>query len=84
MKKIVLTGAQLRAARAILGWTAQQLADVSGVGIATIRRTETADGPVKMINATAAAIVRALEQAGVDLIEPNGGGEGVRLQAPSE
>ena len=84
MKKIAMTGAQLRAARALLGWTAQQLADASGVGVATIRRTETVDGEVKMIAANVAAIARSLEAAGVDLIDPNGGGAGVRLKAPTQ
>jgi transcriptional regulator with XRE-family HTH domain len=82
MKKIIMTGAQLRAARALLGWTAQQLADASGVGVATIRRTEGADGTVRMITANVAAIERALEAAGVELIKPNGGGVGVRLREP--
>jgi len=83
MKKIALTGGQLRAARALLGWTAQQLADAAGVGVATIRRTETVEGPVKMIGATTAAIARALDDAGIELIEPNGGGAGVRHKDPA-
>ncbi len=75
-----MTGAQLRAARALLGWTAQQLADASNVGVATIRRAEVEDGPVRMIPANVAAIVRALDEAGVIYIEANGGGPGVRLK----
>jgi transcriptional regulator with XRE-family HTH domain len=74
-----LTGSQLRAARALLGWSAQDLADRSKVGVSTIRRTEVDDGPVRMIQATTDAIIRALEAGGVQLIAENGGGAGVRL-----
>ncbi|MEJ0047393.1 MAG: transcriptional regulator [Rhodospirillales bacterium] len=78
-----MTGAQLRAARALLGWTAQQLADASAVSLATIRRAEIDGGAVRMIAANAAAIVRALDAAGVEFIDPNGSGPGVRLKHPT-
>lgn len=76
-----LTGRQMRAARALLGWSAQELADKSKVGVTTIRRTEVVDGPVRMIAGNVDAILRAFDAAGVALIEPNGGGDGVRMKA---
>ena len=73
-----LTGAQLRAARALLGLSAQKLADLSGLGLATISRAEQLDGVVTMISANAERVVRALENAGVEFLGENGGGPGVR------
>ena len=51
----------------------------SGVSLATIHRAESADGQTAMTLANASAIRRALENAGVELIEENGGGPGARL-----
>jgi transcriptional regulator with XRE-family HTH domain len=77
-----LTGRQLRAGRGLLGWTAQDLADASGVGVATIRRAEAGDGQVRMIPANTAALIRTMAEKGVDFIEENGGGAGVRMKVP--
>ena len=77
-----LTGRQIRAGRGLLGWTAQELARASRVGVATIRRAETEDGPVRMIAANADALVRTLALHGVELLPENGGGAGVRMKAP--
>lgn len=76
-----MTGRQMRAARALLGWSALQLAEASKVGVATIRRVEPTNGPVGMIPSTVAAVQRALEAAGVQFIAENGGGAGVRMKA---
>jgi transcriptional regulator with XRE-family HTH domain len=78
MKDIL--GAQMRAARALLGWAAADLVRASGVSLATIHRAESADGKTAMTFANASAIRRALENAGVELIEENGGGPGARLK----
>jgi hypothetical protein len=75
-----LTSAQIRAARALLRWRAQDLARVSAVGVATIRRAELVDGETSMTAANDAAIRRTLEDAGVEFIDENGGGPGVRLR----
>ncbi len=83
MQNIVMTAGQLRAARALLRWTADQLAQASGVSVVTIRRSEPADGPVRMIPANAAALRRTLEAAGVEFIAENGGGAGVRMKTPA-
>ena len=80
----MLTGAQLRAARALVRLSAEDLAARSGVGVATIWRAEALDGPVKMISANRAAVASALEDAGVVFIAANGGGPGVRLAAATD
>ena len=61
-----MTAGQLRAARALLRWTADQLAQASGVSVVTIRRSEPNEGPVRMIPANADALRRTLEAAGID------------------
>jgi transcriptional regulator with XRE-family HTH domain len=75
-----ITGAQIRAARALIRWRAEDLAKASGVGVATVRRAELLDGPVTMTGPNAAAVQRALEAAGVIFVEENGEGPGVRLR----
>nr|WP_082513976.1 transcriptional regulator [Methylobacterium sp. Leaf465] len=76
----VLTGAQLRAARALLRWSAEELAENSKLGVATIRRAELKDGPVTSTAANVRAILNTLENAGLELIPENGGGAGVRFR----
>lgn len=78
-----LSGSQLRAARALLRWSAIDLANASKVGVATIRRVEILDGEITATSANNAALRRALESAGVEFIDENGGGAGVRLRKPS-
>ena len=80
--KGVITTDQLRAARALLRWSGEQLAAASGVSLVTIRRGEAGQGPVAMIPANARAIRTALEAGGVEFIPQNGGGPGVRLRDP--
>ena len=69
---------QARAARGLLDWTRDQLADASGVPKRTLLRFENADGSARA--STLTAIRDALEAAGVELIPENGGGAGVRLR----
>src|SRR6267154_4411738 len=75
-----ILGAQMRAARALLRWAAADLVRESGVSLATIHRAESVDGKTAMTFANASAVRRALENAGVELIEENGGGPGARLK----
>jgi hypothetical protein len=77
LKKI--SSAQMRAARALLRWSALELANVSKVGVATIRRAEVVEGEIPVTLANEAALRQALEGAGVEFIDENGGGPGVRL-----
>jgi transcriptional regulator with XRE-family HTH domain len=76
----MLTSAQMRAARALLRWSAEDLARKSAVGVTTIRRAELTEHKTSMTMANDLAIRRALEDAGVEFINENGGGEGVRLR----
>jgi transcriptional regulator with XRE-family HTH domain len=72
---------QIRAARALLGWSQTQLAKASERSLPTIKRLERDDGegpPVS--NDVRAAVQRALEKAGVKFIAENGGGVGVRMK----
>ena len=75
-----LTSAQIRAARALLRWRAEDLAENSAVGVATVRRAELAESATSMTAANDAAVRRTLEAAGVEFIDQNGGGAGVRLR----
>jgi ribosome-binding protein aMBF1 (putative translation factor) len=75
-----LTSAQIRAARALVRWSAEDLAKEAALGLATIRRAENADAETSMTNANDLAVRRALESAGVEFIDENGGGAGVRLK----
>jgi hypothetical protein len=77
-----LLGAQMRAARALLRWPASELARESGVSLATIHRAESVDGVSAMTVVNASAVRRALENAGVEFIDENGGGPGARLRKP--
>ena len=72
----------MRAARALLRWSALDLAKASKVGVATIRRVEVVDGEISVTLANEAALRQALEAAGVEFIDDNGGGPGVRLRKP--
>ena len=76
----LLTGSQIRAARALLKWSAQDLARKSALGVNTVRRAEAVEGETSLTTANDLAVRRALEDAGVEFIEENGGGPGVRLR----
>jgi len=80
MKKKPLTSGQIRAARAFLRWRAKDLARESAVGVATIRRAELTQDETSMTAPNDLSIRRALEAAGVEFIDENGGGPGVRLR----
>jgi transcriptional regulator with XRE-family HTH domain len=75
-----LTSAQIRAARALIRWSAEDLARQTALSVATIRRAELAEHETSMTEANDLAVRRALETAGVEFIDENGGGAGVRLR----
>jgi ribosome-binding protein aMBF1 (putative translation factor) len=75
-----LTSAQIRAARALIRWSAAELARKAALGLATIRRAELAEVATSMTTANDLAVRRVLEAAGVEFIDENGGGPGVRLR----
>jgi predicted transcriptional regulator len=78
----MLNPAQIRAARALLGWHQVELARKAKVGLATIQRLENGpDGPVMAHVATVVRISECLKEAGIQFIESDHeGGIGVRLQ----
>ena len=78
MARMTITDSQSRAARGLLGWTQEQLAEAAGVGLSTVRDHETGRREVSLDKL--AKIRTALEKSGVELIDANGGGVGVRLR----
>jgi transcriptional regulator with XRE-family HTH domain len=78
-----LTSAQIRAARGLIRWSAEDLAKASALGLSTIRRAELAEEETSMTAANDLAVRRALEAAGIEFIDENGGGPGVRLRKRS-
>jgi transcriptional regulator with XRE-family HTH domain len=74
-----MTGNQLKAARSLIGWTQAQVAQAAGLSIPTVKRAEGA-GAVNASENAVAAIRAALESAGVEFIDVNGGGAGVRIK----
>ena len=76
----MIKAAQIRADRALLRWSGKKLAEMSGVSPPTIQRMETSEGVPASLSKNLEAIERALEDAGVEFIDENGGGPGVRLK----
>ena len=79
----MITGGQIRAARALLRWSAQDLADSAGVGIQTIKRFEAVDGVPPSRSATLLDVQSALVAAGVEFIGSPEDAPGVRLRRPA-
>lgn len=70
---------QIKAARSLIGWEQQQLAQESGVAISTVRRLEALGGGICARHRTIQKIRKAFESAGIEFIgDPN---PGVRLRA---
>ena len=80
----MITSAQMRAARALLGVDQRQLAEMAGLSMPTIQRMEASGGQVRGMIDTLMKVVEALEGAGIELIGDNvvsaGKGRGVRLR----
>ncbi len=75
----MLTSQQIRAARGLLRWSAQELAERAGVHLATVQRMERFDDTIQAMATTVAKVERAFEAEGVDFLADNGG-LGVRLK----
>ena len=71
---------QIKAARALLAWSQDDLAAASGVSKPTIGRLESEDGEMGGRSDTGEKLQKALEKAGVEFIAENGGGAGVRMK----
>ncbi|MFZ2871673.1 helix-turn-helix domain-containing protein [Zavarzinia sp.] len=82
----MMTAAQMRAARALLGLDQRSLAELAGVSLPTIQRMEASEGNVRGVVESLTRVVEALDRAGVELIAENapssGGGRGLRLKSP--
>ena len=75
---------QIKAARALLAWSQEELASSANISIPTIKRLEANDGPLGGRSETGDKIHEALRTAGVEFIDENGGGPGVRLRKPTK
>ena len=71
---------QIKAARELLGWSQEAIAEASGVSIPTIKRLEATGGELGGRLETGEKIIATLEKAGVEFIAENGGGPGVRIR----
>lgn len=82
----MITSAQMRAARALLGLDQRNLAELAGLSLPTIQRMEASNGVVRGVVDSLIKVVDALNKAGVELIGDNTpsdtGGRGVRLKTP--
>jgi transcriptional regulator with XRE-family HTH domain len=80
----MITGAQLKAARALLGIDQRQLAEISGLSLPTIQRMEASDGIIRGNVDSLVKLIDALDTLGVEVIGAGavsqGGGRGVRLK----
>jgi predicted transcriptional regulator len=76
----MITPRQIRAARALLGWSQQQLADRAIVSLNAVTRLE--KGKVDSRISTITAIEKTLVKAGVEFLSPGERGEGVRMKSP--
>ena len=76
----MLTSHQIRAARALLRWTAQTLADKAELGISTILRMEAAEEVPSASGRNLEAVQRCLEAAGIQFLEEDGRGVGVKFR----
>jgi transcriptional regulator with XRE-family HTH domain len=83
----MITAAQMRAARALLGIDQRQLAELSDVSLPTIQRMEASEGNVRGVVETLTKVIEAFDAAGVELIGENtrslGDGRGVRFKHPA-
>ncbi len=82
----MITGPQMRAARALLGIDQKTLAELAGLSVPTIQRMEASSGNVRGVVDSLTKVVAAFELAGVELIGESAastaGGRGVRLKVP--
>ncbi|MFQ5774254.1 MAG: multiprotein-bridging factor 1 family protein [Kiloniellaceae bacterium] len=74
----MITAGQLRAARGLLGWTQQDLANAAGLGVSTVKRMEASTGVVRGNTGNVWKVEQALHAAGVEFIDEGNGGAGVR------
>jgi transcriptional regulator with XRE-family HTH domain len=80
----MITAAQLRAARALVGIDQRELAEIAGLSVPTIQRMEASDGVIRGNVDSLMKLIKALETAGIVLINEGTvsaeGGRGLRLK----
>ncbi len=74
---------QIKAARALVGWSQEHLTAASGVSLPTVKRLESADGLLGGRPGTRDRLIDALARAGIVFIDEDGQGAGVRLRSKS-
>jgi transcriptional regulator with XRE-family HTH domain len=81
----MITAAQLRSARALLGIDQRRLAELAGLSVPTIQRMEASDGVIRGNVDSLTKLVAALNAAGIELIAEgavsHSGGRGIRLKS---
>jgi len=81
----MISAAQLRAARALLGIDQRRLAELSGLSVPTIQRMEASEGVIRGNVDSLMKLIEALDTAGIELIAAGAvstqGGRGVRLKS---
>lgn len=78
----MITGVQIRAARAALGWSANDLAEKASMAMKTISRIEQVEGVPPSRTSTLIEIKKTLEAAGIEFIGTPDDGPGIRLRRP--
>lgn len=80
----MITAAQMKAARVLLGWDQKAMARASGLSLPTIQRMEASDGTVRGTVDSLVKVIEAFERGGIDLIAEGAvssdGGRGARLK----
>ena len=76
----MIDGRQVRAARAMLGWSREELLDASGISMSALLRLQSAQADTRI--STLSKVVRALNQAGVEFVNREDGAIGVMLRHP--
>jgi predicted transcriptional regulator len=71
---------QMKAARSLLAWSQEDLAEKSQISLPTVKRLEASDGELGGRLSTTKQLIQTLTRAGVEFIPENGGGAGVRLK----
>ena len=76
----MISVAQMRAARGLVGWNQSRLAEASGLALSTIKRMETSEGNLRGTAENVWKVQMALQEAGVIFIDEGDEGPGVRLR----
>jgi hypothetical protein len=83
-RMVIITSEQIRAARALLRWEQKDLAKASGLALITINAMERRPGRLMMRTSSLYALVEAFDKAGIEFLEGDDGGAGVRWKRRRE